>query len=95
MPQSNDIVEREVGDIKLEQLKMMSNVPITEKKEKNMSDNLYTNIPQAFSEKVSPDIDFTDEPVVECDVAIVKNTFVDDSKYMIQVIIQNMIANKL
>ena len=33
------------------------------------------------------DIDFTDEPVVQCDVVVVKNTLVDDSDI-------NLIANK-
>ena len=34
-----------------------------------------------FSDKVTSDIDaFTDEPVVRCDVRVVKNTFIDDSK---------------
>ena len=37
---------------------------------------------RAFSNKVIPDIDsFTDEPVAhQCDVEILKSTFVDDSK---------------
>ena len=42
------------------------------------------NIPgtqEAFSDKVVPDSDgFTDEPVVQCDVQVVKNAFVGDSK---------------
>ena len=34
-----------------------------------------------FSDKAVPDIDdFTDEPEFQCDVQVVKNTFVDDSK---------------
>ena len=35
----------------------------------------------AFSDKVAPDIDgFSDEPVVQCDVQVTENTFIDDSK---------------
>ena len=34
--------------------------------------------PGLLSTKFTPDIDFTDEPVVQCDVPIIKNTFVDD-----------------
>ena len=38
----------------------------------------------AFTDKVTPNIyDLTDEPVVQCDVCVVKNAFVDDSKQMI------------
>ena len=34
-----------------------------------------------FSDKVVPDIDgFTGEPVAQCDVQVVENSFVDDSK---------------
>ena len=41
----------------------------------------------AFSDKATPDIaGFTGEPVVQCDVWVVKNTFLDDSKQMIQII---------
>ena len=29
---------------------------------------------------IAPDIGFTDEPVVQCDVPVVKDTFVDDRK---------------
>ena len=35
----------------------------------------------AFLDKVASDIDgFTDEPVVSCDVQVVKNTLTDNSK---------------
>ena len=35
----------------------------------------------AFSDKATSNIDdFTDEPEVQCDIQVVKNTFVDDSK---------------
>ena len=36
----------------------------------------------AFSDKVNPDSfdGFTDESVVQCDVQVVENTFIDDSK---------------
>ena len=46
-----------------------------------MSDKSY--IPGGFSVKVTPDIDFTDGPVVECDVPVVKiigKSTADDSK---------------
>ena len=29
-------------------------------------------LPEAFPDKVTPNIDFTDEPVVQCDVPFVK-----------------------
>ena len=32
----------------------------------------------AFMLKFTPDIDFTNEQVVQCDVPVVKNTFADD-----------------
>lgn len=35
----------------------------------------------AFSDNVTPDVDgFINEPVVQCDISVVKNTFVYDSK---------------
>ena len=41
----------------------------------------------SFSEKGTPDLDgFTKKPVVLCDVRVVKNTSVDDSKQMMQMI---------
>ena len=43
-----------------------------------MSDKTY--IQGASSDKITPDIDFTDEPVVQYVVPSVKNTFVDDCK---------------
>ena len=47
---------------------------------------LIVGIRGSFSNKVTPDTDgFTDEPVVQCDVRVVKNTFVDDSKQMIDI----------
>ena len=43
-----------------------------------------TGIPgtqRPFSDKVTSDIDgFSFEPVVQCDVQVVGNTFIDDSK---------------
>ena len=40
-----------------------------------------------FSYKITPDIDgFIDETVVQCDVGVVKDTFVDNSKQMMQMI---------
>ena len=76
-------------NIMIEQLKhwstkiqeVISNIVITEKNEKQCQT---TGIPRtlgAFSDKVTLDIDgFTDEPVVKCDVQVVENTFIDDSK---------------
>ena len=57
-----------------------SNVAITEKIEKQYA-RLQLSIPgtqETFLDKVAPDIDsFTDEPVAQCDVQVVKNTFDD------------------
>ena len=47
------------------------------KKKANKSDKTY--IPGAFSDKVTTDIDFTDEPVVHCDAPVLTITFIDDS----------------
>ena len=69
-----------------------SNVAITEKNEKQyvricpiyIGQIIQLGIPgteEAFSDKVTPDIDgFTEESVVRYDVPVVKNTFIDDSK---------------
>ena len=43
-----------------------------------MSDKSYTT--RAFSYKTTRNIDFTAEPVVQCDVNVVKNSFVGDCK---------------
>ena len=54
-------------------------LPSLRKKKNNMSDKSYTtqgHLPM----KVAPDIGFRDEPVIQCDVPVVKNTFVDDRK---------------
>ena len=60
-----------------------SNVAITEKNEKQHG-RLQLSIQGtqgAFSDKVTSHInDFTDKPEVQCDIQVVKNTFVDDSK---------------
>ena len=62
---------------------MTSNVPVTQKNE-NQYVRLQLRIPgtqRLFSDNVHPGIDgFTDEPVVQKDVQILENTFVDDSK---------------
>ena len=62
----------------------MSNVAITEKNEKQYL-RVQLSIPGTrgvFLDKITPDIDgFIDELVVhQCDVRVVENTFVDDSK---------------
>ena len=72
-------------------LDVTSNVVITEKNEKQYVRQItQLGIPGTqgtFSDKITPDIEsFTDEPVVQCDVQVVKNTFVDDSKQIIQMI---------
>ena len=53
-----------------------------------MSSKSYRNTRtlETFSIKVAHDIDyFTDEPLVQCDIPVVKNTFVDVHKEMIQI----------
>ena len=59
---------------------------ITEEK-KNKSDKSY--IRGTLSDKVAPAIDFTNNPVIqcECDVPVIKNTFADDGD-------MQMIVNK-
>ena len=37
-----------------------------------------------FTNKITPLIDFTDEPVIQCDIPIAKNTFAGNSKLMIK-----------
>ena len=41
---------------------------------------IYIYIYQPGVPKVTPVTDFTDEPVIQSDVPVVKNTFVDDCK---------------
>ena len=42
---------------------------------------MFPGTQREFTDKVVPDIDgFTDEPVVQCDVQVVENTFVVDAK---------------
>ena len=48
------------------------------KKKNIISDKSY--IPGEFSYKITCDIDFTYEPVVQCDVPVIKNLFGDDWK---------------
>ena len=60
-----------------------SNAAITEKNEKQyVRRQLIISWTQgAFSCKVASDIDvFIDKPIVQCDVEVVKNSIVDDSK---------------
>ena len=63
--------------LKWPQNKVVPNIAITEKKEKHTlphkSHILY--MPEAFWDKVT---DFIDEPVVQCDVPVVKTTSLDD-----------------
>ena len=62
---------------------MVPNLHLLRKKKNSKSDK--SNYAREFSHKSTPDINFTGEPVVQCDVAVVKN---DD--FDIQII-----ANKL
>ena len=84
-----NVMTKQKGKGHLKQLKHLStkiqestsNVAITEENEKEYA-RLQLSIPGThlvFSDKVAPDIDgFTNEPVVQCDVEVVKNSFVDD-----------------
>ena len=57
-----------------------SNVTITEKNEKRYV-RLQLGTQMVFSDKVVPHIDgFTDQPVAQCNVQFVENTFVENSK---------------
>ena len=58
---------------------VMSNIVIAEKKEKLCQTAGIPGTQGAFSDKVTPYIDLvTGEPVVQCDVQVLENTF--DSK---------------
>ena len=46
----------------------MSNLTITEKKEKQARQIIYARL-RKFLDKATPDIDFIDETVVQCDVS--------------------------
>ena len=59
---------------------------ITEKKEKRYIRQItYTNRAHLRT-KVTPDIDFADESVVESDVPVVKIVFADECKHIIKMI---------
>lgn len=62
---------------------MVSNVQSLTKKKNNKSDKSY--IPEIFSDKITPAIDFTDDPAVqcECNIPVVRNTFVDDGNIQV------------
>ena len=51
------------------------------KKKDNISDKSYVSSRGILSTKFTPDIDFPDEWVVQCDVPVIKNIFVDDCKW--------------
>ena len=54
---------------------------ITERNEKLCQTTGIAGIQGAFSDKVTTNIDvFIDEAVVQCDVQVVENIFIDDSK---------------
>ena len=67
-------------------MKIQGVLQLQRKMKNNMLDKPYSQVyiagtQGAFSDEVTPETDgFTDEPVVQCDVRVVKNTFVDDSK---------------
>ena len=65
------------------------NISITKKKEKRKSNKSYmvcTN-KEHLHTKFTTDIDFTDEPVVQYNLPVVGDTFVDDCKQIIKAII--------
>ena len=88
LAQHNDEAKREGAGSRAtkafehENTKSTSNFAITEKTEKQYV-RLQLRILEtqgAYSNKVAPDIDcFTKEAVVQCDLEVVKNAFVDDS----------------
>ena len=55
---------------------VVKGVTVTDKKTKYVR---HTNQGH-LSTKVTPAADFTDEPVIRCDVPVVENNFVDDRK---------------
>ena len=60
---------------------VISNIVITEKNEKLCQTAGIPGTERAFSDKVTLNIDgFTDEPLVQCDVQVVENTFTDGSR---------------
>ena len=60
---------------------VISNIVITEKNGKLCQTTGIQRNLGTFLDKVTPDIDgFTDEPVVKCDVQVIENTFMGDSK---------------
>ena len=46
----------------------------------NMWDKSYILLSGTFWDNFTPNIDFTDKPVVQCDVPVINSTFVDDCK---------------
>ena len=73
---------RELKSLSLEIQEVTSkNIVITEKKENNVyvRQIIYTNQGH-LSTKVTPVNGFTNEPVIQCNVPVVENNFVDDSK---------------
>ena len=55
-------------------------VAVTEKKGKQYVGHIVHTNQGHLPTKVTPDIDFTDKPVIRCDVPVVENTFVNDCK---------------
>ena len=59
---------------------VISNIVITEKNEKQCQNTRIPGTQGTFSKLPQTFDGFTDEPVVQCDVQVVENTFIDDSK---------------
>ena len=60
---------------------MILNILATETNEKLCQTTGIPGTQEIFLDKVTPNIYvFTYEPVVQCDVQVVENTFIDDSK---------------
>ena len=58
----------------------LKDVAISERKEKQyIRQIMYTN-QEHLPTKVTPDLDFSDEPIVQYDVPVIENTFADDWK---------------
>ena len=67
---------KEKSTKELEQLK-----PFSPKIQKVLKENNMSEIPTIhLTTKVTPVIDFTNEPIIWCDILVVENNFVDNCK---------------
>ena len=66
--------------LKIQEAKSKISVAINEKKENNMSDQSYIPPRGHLPTKVNLAVDFTNEPIIQYDVPVVENTYVDDYK---------------